>query len=101
MGSGATVVLMWTEEIFGQSDGLNCWINYLHFFGLSLCCLQVFTVDVSKQLHEYEVEYHVLQEEMSSPRSEEMEALRKAEATNRTLLQQNQALLEQLEVFTS
>jgi hypothetical protein len=60
--------------------------------------LQVFTLDVSKQLHEYEVEYHVLQEEMSSPRPEEMEALRKAEATNRTLLQQNQALVEQLEV---
>jgi hypothetical protein len=57
-------------------------------------------VDVSKQLHEYEVEYHVLQEEMSSPRPEEMEALRKAEATNRTLLQQNQALVEQLEVLT-
>jgi hypothetical protein len=61
--------------------------------------LQVFTLDVSKQLHEYEVEYHVLQEEMSSPRPEEVEALRKAEATNRTLLQQNQALVEQLEVL--
>ena len=83
------------------SDGLNCWINYLSLFTLSLGWLQVFTVDVSKQLHEYEVEYHVLQEEMSSPRPEEMEALRKAEATNRALLQQNQALLEQLEVFTS
>jgi hypothetical protein len=56
-------------------------------------------VDVSKQLHEYEVEYHVLQEEMSSPRPEEMEALRKAEAANRTLLQQNEALMEQLEVL--
>jgi hypothetical protein len=56
-------------------------------------------MDVSKQLHEYEVEYHVLQEEMSSPRPEEMEALRKAEVANRTLLQQNQALMEQLEVI--
>lgn len=62
---------------------------------------QVFTMDVSKQLHEYEVEYHVLQEEMSSPRPEEMEALRKAEVANRTLLQQNQALMEQLEIATS
>jgi hypothetical protein len=57
-------------------------------------------MDVSKQLHEYEVEYHVLQEEMSSPRPEEMEALRKAEAANRALLQQNRALVEQLEVIT-
>jgi hypothetical protein len=57
-------------------------------------------MDVSKQLHEYEVEYHVLQEEMSSPRPEEMEALRKAEAAIRALLQQNQALVEQLEVIT-
>lgn len=67
-------------------------------------------MDVSKQLHEYEVEYHVLQEEMSSPRPEEVEALRKAEAAmealhkaesaNRTLLQQNKDLTEQLEVLT-
>jgi hypothetical protein len=58
----------------------------------------VFTVDVSKQLHEYEVEYHVLQEEMASPRPEEVEAMRRAEAANTTLLQQNEALMEQLEV---
>ncbi|KAJ4444134.1 hypothetical protein ANN_05923 [Periplaneta americana] len=58
---------------------------------------QVFTMDVSKQLHEYEVEYHVLQEGMSSLRPEEVEALHKAEAANRELMQQNQALIEQLE----
>ncbi|XP_069685530.1 TBC1 domain family member 1 isoform X2 [Periplaneta americana] len=62
---------------------------------------QVFTMDVSKQLHEYEVEYHVLQEGMSSLRPEEVEALHKAEAANRELMQQNQALIEQLEIATS
>ena len=55
-------------------------------------------MDVGKQLHEYEVEYHVLQEEMSSPRPEEMEALRKLEATNRALIQQTQLLEDQLQV---
>lgn len=51
---------------------------------------QVFNMDVTKQLHEYEVEYHVLQEEMSSPRPE-TEKLRQ-------ITQENKQLHEQLEV---
>lgn len=47
-------------------------------------------MDVAKQLHEYEVEYHVLQEEMSSPRPE-------AEKI-RQLTEENKRLQEQLEV---
>ncbi len=50
-------------------------------------------MDVTKQLHEYEVEYHVLQEEMSSPRPE-AEKLRQ-------LTQENNQLKEQLEVNTT
>ncbi|XP_034235387.1 TBC1 domain family member 1 isoform X2 [Thrips palmi] len=54
---------------------------------------KVFNMDVTKQLHEYEVEYHVLQEEMSSPRPE-------AEKI-RQLNQENKQLQEQLEISSS
>ncbi|XP_071441947.1 TBC1 domain family member 1 isoform X2 [Hetaerina americana] len=49
---------------------------------------QVFTTDVSRLLHEYEVEYHVLQEEMASSITEP--------DTCRNLRQQNQELADQL-----
>lgn len=46
-------------------------------------------MDVSRQLREYEVEYHVLQEELASSSSSEEDA---------TLRAQNQELLERLQV---
>lgn len=61
---------------------------------------QVFCTDISKQLHEYGVEYHVLQEEMSTPRPE-TKKLKQLEASNKTLTIQNRALTEQLEIATS
>ncbi|XP_066991289.2 TBC1 domain family member 1 isoform X2 [Anabrus simplex] len=61
---------------------------------------QVFILDISKQLHEYEVEYHVLQEEMAAPRPDS-EALHKLEMANRNLACENQVLTEQLEIATS
>jgi len=54
-------------------------------------------MDISKQLHEYEVEYHVLQEEMSSTRPEQ-EQLKRLTAENKRLSEQNLALVEQLDV---
>lgn len=61
---------------------------------------QVFCTDISKQLHEYGVEYHVLQEEMSTPRPE-TKKVKQLEAMNKTLTVQNRALTEQLEIATS
>ncbi|XP_027700348.1 TBC1 domain family member 4 isoform X2 [Vombatus ursinus] len=61
---------------------------------------QVFEMDISKQLHAYEVEYHVLQDELqeSSPRScEESEPLEKLEKANNQLKRQNMDLLEKLQ----
>lgn len=46
---------------------------------------------------EYGVEYHVLQEELSSP-SPEIKKIKSLEEMNRTLMQQNKILHEQLEV---
>ncbi|RZC35939.1 hypothetical protein BDFB_013426 [Asbolus verrucosus] len=57
----------------------------------------VFTTDISKQLNEYKVEYQVLQEEMTSVQPQ-VEALHKLESQNKTLTEQNKALMAQLEL---
>ncbi|XP_032882703.1 TBC1 domain family member 1 isoform X1 [Amblyraja radiata] len=61
---------------------------------------QVFGMDLSKQLQAYEVEYHVLQDELidSSPTMTENERLEKLEKINNSLRKQNSDLLEELEV---
>ncbi|XP_056116635.1 TBC1 domain family member 4 isoform X3 [Rhinichthys klamathensis goyatoka] len=56
-------------------------------------------MDISKQLHAYEVEYHVLQDELSDapPPSEESDRLDKLEKSNSQLKKQNMDLLEKLQ----
>ena len=58
-------------------------------------------MDISKQLHTYEVEYHVLQDEMveGGPLAEDSERLEKLEKTNVQLKRQNMELLEKLQVW--
>ncbi|XP_075400557.1 TBC1 domain family member 1 isoform X2 [Tenrec ecaudatus] len=60
---------------------------------------QVFEMDISQQLQAYEVEYHVLQEELidSSPLSDN-QRMDKLERTNCSLRKQNLDLLDQLQV---
>uniref|UniRef100_A0A8C9DV22 TBC1 domain family member 4 n=1 Tax=Prolemur simus TaxID=1328070 RepID=A0A8C9DV22_PROSS len=61
---------------------------------------QVFEMDISKQLHAYEVEYHVLQDELqeSSYACEDSEPMEKLERANSQLKRQNMDLLEKLQV---
>ncbi|KAI1887650.1 hypothetical protein AGOR_G00192500 [Albula goreensis] len=61
---------------------------------------QVFEMDLSKQLQAYEVEYHVLQEELLDTPSTLSQQQRAAhlEKTNSSLRQQNLDLLEELQV---
>ncbi|XP_070327663.1 TBC1 domain family member 4 isoform X2 [Odocoileus virginianus] len=61
---------------------------------------QVFEMDISKQLHAYEVEYHVLQDELqeSSYACEESEPMEKLERANSQLKRQNMDLLEKLQI---
>ncbi|XP_074047913.1 TBC1 domain family member 4 isoform X2 [Macrotis lagotis] len=61
---------------------------------------QVFEMDISKQLHAYEVEYHVLQDELqeSTHSCDESEPLEKLEKANNQLKRQNMDLLEKLQV---
>ncbi|XP_075224583.1 PTB_TBC1D1_like and TBC domain-containing protein plx isoform X2 [Lycorma delicatula] len=61
---------------------------------------QVFNTDVSKKLLEYGVEYNVLQEEMSTPRPQTRK-IKQLEDANKTLIAQNKALQEQLEIVNS
>ncbi|CAH1131920.1 unnamed protein product [Ceutorhynchus assimilis] len=58
---------------------------------------QIYTTDITKSLHEYKVEYQVLQEEMASMQPQ-VEALHKLEAQNKVLTEQNKALMGQLEL---
>ncbi|XP_013928092.1 PREDICTED: TBC1 domain family member 4, partial [Thamnophis sirtalis] len=64
---------------------------------------QVFEMDISKQLHAYEVEYHVLQDELQENLSpcEEIEASEKLERANSQLKRQNMDLLEKLQIAHS
>ncbi|XP_075708458.1 TBC1 domain family member 4 isoform X4 [Rhinoderma darwinii] len=61
---------------------------------------QVFEMDISKQLHAYEVEYHVINDEMleTSNPSDDIEAFQKLEKSNNQLKRQNMDLLEKLQV---
>ncbi|XP_074155366.1 TBC1 domain family member 4 isoform X2 [Sminthopsis crassicaudata] len=61
---------------------------------------QVFEMEISKQLHAYEVEYHVLQDELqeSAHSCDESEPLEKLEKANNQLKRQNMDLLEKLQV---
>ncbi|XP_010732307.3 TBC1 domain family member 4 isoform X5 [Larimichthys crocea] len=60
---------------------------------------KVMEMDISKQLHAYEVEYHVLQDEMldAGPLPDDSERLDKLEKTNVQLKKQNMDLLEKLQ----
>lgn len=57
-------------------------------------------MDISKQLHAYEVEYHVLQDELQDDSNpcENGEAPDKLERLNNQLKRQNMDLLEKLQV---
>lgn len=67
---------------------------------MSPVVLQVMEMDISKQLHAYEVEYHVLQDEMldAGPLLDDSDRLDKLEKTNVQLKKQNMDLLEKLQV---
>ncbi|XP_072252721.1 TBC1 domain family member 4 isoform X2 [Leuresthes tenuis] len=60
---------------------------------------KVMEMDISKQLHAYEVEYHVLQDEMldTGPLPDDSDRLDKLEKTNVQLKKQNMDLLEKLQ----
>uniref|UniRef100_A0A8C5REK7 TBC1 domain family member 4 n=1 Tax=Laticauda laticaudata TaxID=8630 RepID=A0A8C5REK7_LATLA len=59
---------------------------------------QVFEMDISKQLQAYEVEYHVLQDELIDSSLNDNQRMDKLEKANSNLRKQNFELLEELQV---
>ncbi|XP_074397721.1 TBC1 domain family member 1 isoform X5 [Zonotrichia albicollis] len=59
---------------------------------------QVFEMDIAKQLQAYEVEYHVLQDELIDSSLNDNQRLDKLEKANSSLRKQNFDLLEELQV---
>ncbi|XP_043369905.1 TBC1 domain family member 1 isoform X2 [Dermochelys coriacea] len=59
---------------------------------------QVFEMDISKQLQAYEVEYHVLQDELIDSSLSDNQRMDKLEKANTSLRKQNFDLLEELQV---
>uniref|UniRef100_A0A8C6X7S0 TBC1 domain family member 4 n=1 Tax=Naja naja TaxID=35670 RepID=A0A8C6X7S0_NAJNA len=59
---------------------------------------QVFEMDISKQLQAYEVEYHVLQDELIDSSLNDNQRMDKLEKANSNLRKQNFDLLEELQV---
>ncbi|MBN3308158.1 TBCD4 protein, partial [Amia calva] len=80
-------------------DFLKCTIPNLTVAQMEKTISQVFEMDISKQLHAYEVEYHVLQDEMleASPPPDDSDRLEKLERANNQLKRQNMDLLEKLQ----
>lgn len=60
---------------------------------------QVFEMDISKQLQAYEVEYHVLQDELIDSSLSDNQRIDKLEKSNTSLRKQNFGLLEELQVM--
>ncbi|XP_059896361.1 TBC1 domain family member 4 isoform X5 [Gadus macrocephalus] len=94
------------EEEIMECDSFESIVDYLKTTIPSMTEAQmeqtiakVSEMDISKQLHTYEVEYHVLQDEMveGGPLAEDSERLEKLEKTNVQLKRQNMELLEKLQ----
>uniref|UniRef100_A0A8C6P907 TBC1 domain family member 4 n=1 Tax=Nothobranchius furzeri TaxID=105023 RepID=A0A8C6P907_NOTFU len=89
-----------------ECDGFESIVDYLKTTLPTLTQAQmeqtiakVMEMDISKQLHAYEVEYHVLQDEMleSGPPPDDSDRLDRLEKTNVQLKKQNMELLEKLQ----
>lgn len=78
----------------------NCFCCSSCIFHVTVFVRQVCEMDVSKQLQAYEVEYHVLQDELldTPPTLNQQQRAAQLERTNQSLRQQNLDLLEELQV---
>ncbi|XP_022084449.1 TBC1 domain family member 1-like [Acanthaster planci] len=105
----ALIVLGSHEELLLHCDGFEAIIEFLKDTLPTLGIIQMenvinkaYQLDISKELHAYEVEYHMLQEEMApSPVHQRTQPpttdIHKLETANRNLRRHNSELLEQLQ----
>ncbi|GCC24664.1 hypothetical protein chiPu_0003066 [Chiloscyllium punctatum] len=102
LGSHKPLILQ-HESLESIVDFIKCTLPNLGLVQMEKTINQVFEMDLSKQLQAYEVEYHVLQDELidSSAAMSDNERLEKLEKNNNCLRKQNSDLLEELEVAHS
>ncbi|XP_038055153.1 TBC1 domain family member 1-like [Patiria miniata] len=105
----ALIVLGSHEELLLHCDGFEAIIEFLKDTLPTLGIIQMenvinkaYQLDISKELHAYEVEYHMLQEEMApSPVHQRAQQpatdVHKLETANRNLRRHNSELVEQLQ----
>ncbi|XP_038625686.1 TBC1 domain family member 4 isoform X2 [Tachyglossus aculeatus] len=98
--SSQEALIMECENFESIVDFLKSTLPDMNASEMEKIVTQVFEMEISKQLHAYEVEYHVLQDELQdSPNSyDDSEPLEKLERANSQLKRQNMDLLEKLQV---
>ncbi|KAM9315237.1 TBC1 domain family member 1 isoform 3-T4 [Pholidichthys leucotaenia] len=99
MGSHKPLILQ-HESLESIVDFIKTTLPNLGLVQMEKTINQVCEMDVSKQLQAYEVEYHVLQDELldTSPNLNQHQRAAQLERTNQSLRQQNLDLLEELQV---
>uniref|UniRef100_A0A3Q3ESP3 TBC1 domain family member 4 n=1 Tax=Kryptolebias marmoratus TaxID=37003 RepID=A0A3Q3ESP3_KRYMA len=93
--------IMKCDSFEGIVDYLKTTLPTLTQAQMEQTIAKVMEMDISKQLHAYEVEYNVLQDEIletSGPLLDDSDRLDKLEKTNVQLKKQNMELLEKLQV---
>lgn len=99
------------KELIKQCDSFESVVEFLKttlpemgIIQMERIINQVFTIDISKQLEAYEVEYHVLQEEMTSLHAgsydnvDASDRIARLQVANDGLRRQKMELLEQLQI---
>ncbi|KAJ7326663.1 hypothetical protein JRQ81_016422 [Phrynocephalus forsythii] len=97
LGSHKTLILQ-HESLETIVDFIKCVLPNLGLVQMEKTINQVFEMDISKQLQAYEVEYHVLQDELIDSSLSHNQRMDKLEKANSSLRKQNFGLLEELQV---
>ncbi|XP_075276805.1 TBC1 domain family member 1 isoform X4 [Opisthocomus hoazin] len=97
LGSHKPLILQ-HENLETIIDFIKCTLPNLGLVQMEKTISQVFEMDIAKQLQAYEVEYHVLQDELIDSSLNDNQRLDKLEKANSSLRKQNFDLLEELQV---
>ncbi|KAL8207510.1 UNVERIFIED_CONTAM: TBC1 domain member 1, partial [Gekko kuhli] len=96
LGSHKPLILQ-HESLETIVDFIKCTLPNLGLVQMEKTINQVFEMDISKQLQAYEVEYHVLQDELIDSSLNDNQRMDKLEKANSSLRKQNFDLLEELQ----
>ncbi|KAJ6655391.1 hypothetical protein lerEdw1_005449 [Lerista edwardsae] len=97
LGSHKLLILQ-HENLETIVDFIKCILPNLGLVQMEKTINQVFEMDISKQLQAYEVEYHVLQDELIDSSLNDNQRIDKLEKVNSSLRKQNFDLLEELQL---